>query len=102
MKYKVGDKVKIKDKKQIDFNKSHCVFLSTMKDMLGDDRITTIIDIEVGPKNGRECYVMEGSAYLWDDEMIEYSLSEHEIKKREKEFKSRPIVTRAELLDFED
>jgi hypothetical protein len=113
MKYKVGDKVKIKTLKKIseEYDGGSCgssysysydcgedSFNDGMEKKLSKhcpDRILTIERI------GNWTYRVEELSYNWTDEMIEYSLEEYERKKLQA-CEKRPVVSRYELLDFED
>ena len=100
MRYKQGDKVRIKTWKQMkkEYGVDNCGyipmrwgFIREMENYLNDafpDRILTIREVE------EDSYEMKGNDWRWMDEMIE-GLSADEYLKR-------PVVTRFELLDFED
>ena len=114
--YKVGDKVKIKEwkKMQEEYKKLtnpdngyisfHCYYSHHVEAAVvgvSKDRILTIRGMD--ESIGKPKYLVEGIGDEWVfvDEMIEYSLEEYAIKKREA-YKYRPTVTRADLMDFED
>ena len=101
MKYKVGDKVKIKTREQMEkefgpaeFGGIDCKygFVTEMEDWLkknSPDRVLTILKVSYY----EEYYGMEGATFTWGLDMIEYGIDEY--------LKRNP-VTRADLLDFED
>ena len=103
MKYKVGDKVKIKtweamkkeysvSNKKFDLKYIFTTpnFTYRMEKDLNIDR--TIIIRIMYKKNNSYCYSMEGSGYMWSDEMIECLDSEYK--------EPIPVLSRFELLDL--
>jgi hypothetical protein len=108
MKYKAGDRVKIKSWEQMEKERGltstgniNCledrhVFLDIIEeDIRRDfpDRILTILMVEGGH------YWMKDMACRWTDEMIECLAEEVVV---EEEHNTRPVVSRFELMDFDD
>ena len=91
MKYKIGDKVKIKTWEeiyktiQIKWNSNFIEYVNKEFNILFPDRVTKIIDI----KNG--FYYMEDCVWDWSDSMIECLIKEEVYK---------PILSRYEILDI--
>jgi hypothetical protein len=108
MKYKVGDKVKIKTWKQMEkefglgasgcINLSECSFPPRMERKLQEkfpDRVLIIEKVGTDDMYGiEESYCLKDMGPNWPDEMIEGLATEEHL--------NRPLVTRYELLDFED
>ncbi len=82
MKYKVGDRVKIKIWKQIDQNIGYYEEMERQAIRIDSDRVLTIDRIDV-------CYFMKKISFAWTDDMIE-CLVERPI----------PVNNRWELLDL--
>ena len=100
MKYKVGDKVKIKTWKQMEkeFEKNSTGSISCSKDFpesmerdlneIFPNRIVTI------KKVYNDYYEVEGMRCLWSDDMIECSAEEY------KEPVYEPVLNRFEIMDL--
>ena len=111
-KYKVGEKVKIKSwiqmekefglDKQGDIKTPHyCSFLTEMEREMASYFPGRIIMIEECVRDAPGMYLTDFHPWSISDEMIEYSLEEYDSKKRG-EYKNRVVLTRFDLLDFED
>ena len=108
MKYKVGDKVRIKTWEQMEeefgltnlgsINLSQCHFPSDGEEKLhkySPDRILMIEQIGSNSYYGlKDCYCLKDMGPKWPDEMIEGLVADEYLK--------RPVVTRFDLMDFED
>jgi len=106
MKYKPGDKVKIKTWEQIEeyqlsntgsINCDNIIFLLEMEEELNKlnaDRIVTIRKIYNYDYYSHDCYSMEEIGWSWTDNMIECLASEYKTEILE------PILTRFEILDL--
>jgi hypothetical protein len=105
-KYKVGEKVKIKSWEQllkefglntgghIDSPVAFLIDVENELNRLAPDRVLTIRELLL---SGDSRYRVEEISYYIFDSDIEYSL-----KEKEKEYLTRPVVTRFELMDFSD
>ena len=98
MKYKAGDKVKLKSlsafKKEYDCNE-HGYIMSPIK--INPDMQTTLRDIEIRKDSVLTiryvtgcAYHFEGTIFNWPHEIVDCSLEEYE--RKQQEHKNRPVV----------
>ena len=101
MRYKVGDKIKIKTweemEKEYGITKYRCInciypFSSNMEEILEELNTNRIVTIKKINKYNNSYYYMKELGYCWRDNMIKYLVQEYK--------EPEPIASRFEILDI--